>query len=199
MQSSRTFSVTLKNSNIKTDNSADKITEFLGFRCHDPIKGDLVYVGTIHKMVKKIKLFSLSTSIFAIALQPMILQKVLGTLSITTVLTLMMNIFLFSTPIFLHLITKRYVVNIYHEEKSNTFTATTYSLFLQQKLLKFKPKYVQQPLKPMLFSNLLVNNTTPLFIDPSLFLSKKAYITLMKYDEPLDWQFEEKIKDKINE
>ena len=161
------------------------------------MKGDLVYVGTLYKMVRRIKVFSLTTSMFALALQPIILQKLIGSLSLATVLTLMMNIMIFSTPIILHLITKRYVVNIYHNEPDNIFTATTYTLFLRENHLQFKPQEVTPSTKPLLFSNLLISNKTPLFIDPSLFLSRKAYITLMKLDEPLEWEINAEKKEEV--
>lgn len=133
---------------------------------------------------------------FALALQPLILKKIVGSLSLATALTFMMNVLIFSTPIILHLITKRYVVNIYHHQPTNTFTATSYSLFLREKELKFKPTDVTPPLKPMLFSNLIINNKTSLFIDPSLFLNRDAFIALMKYDDPLDWEMEGEEKEE---
>lgn len=166
------------------------------FESKHPVKGDLVYVGTMYSSVKKIKLFSLSTSVVAVALQPVFLKELLGNAtSATLTLALGMNACVFMTPLFLHMITKRYVTDMYYKDDDGTFTATTYSFFLRKKEHKFTAKDVTLPKKSSLFSSITIKGKTPLFLDPSLFRSKDAYVKMMRYDEPLDWEINQKEKE----
>ena len=84
---------------------------------------------------------------------------------------------------------------MYYNDDDNTFTASTYSFFLRSKEHKFTAEDVTMPRSGSLFTSILINGKTPLFLDPALFLSKHAYIKLMKYDEPLDWEIDQNEKE----
>ena len=162
-----------------------------------PKKGTLVYIGTMKRMVRFVKLFSLSTSAVGISLQPAIYQNVLSMhWALAMVVGGTASFFIFITPLLLNLVTKRYVTSIYLEPKTGTFTATTYTFFLSEREHSFTPEQVEVPRVPGLFTSIRVNGKVPLFIDPDLFLSREAFIRMMKYDEPLDWEIPEKKPEK---
>lgn len=159
---------------------------------HDSRKGDLVYVGTLARMVRFIKFFSLSTSAVGISLQPFIYDQVSNLhWALATMVGGVAGFFIFVTPVLLHFVTKRYVTMMYLKRDSGVFTATTYSLLLREKEHSFTADDVKIPTVPGLFTSARVKDNVPLFIDPNLFIDKQAYIQMMKYDEPLDWEIHE--------
>jgi len=165
----------------------------MGWETKDPVKGELVYVGTMARLVRFVKLFSITTSLMGIAVQPLIYNQV-ADLHWALALSLggVTSFFIFITPLLLHIVTKRYVTHIYWHSDVDRFNAVTYSFLLRQLDHKFTSKEVISPSRPGLFTTVLVNGgKTPLFIDPSLFINKKAFVHLMKYNEPLDWEIPE--------
>ena len=163
----------------------------------DPVKGDLVYIGTITKMIRIVKGFSLSTSAIGLGMQPLILKQALAVKPILGVLgVLVSNFFIFITPVLLHFLTKRYVTKIYLKRDEGIFTATTYSFFLQEKEHKFKASDVTVPKIPGMLTSLKIHGKTPLFISSDLFIDKSAFVQMMKYDEPLDWEITDKKQNK---
>jgi transmembrane protein 70 len=153
-------------------------------------KGDLVYIGTMARLVRFVKIFSISTSLMGISVQPLIYNQVAD---LHWALALMVgsvaSFFVFVTPVLLHIITKRYVTRMYWDSETNKFSATTYSLFLRELEHNFIAEQVVVPSTPGIFTTILVNGgKTPLFLDPSLFVDKRALIHLLRYNEPLDWE-----------
>jgi len=156
----------------------------------DPAKGELVYVGTMARLVRFVKLFSLSTSLMGVAVQPLIYNQVADLhWALALCLGSVTSFFIFITPLLLHIVTKRYVTHIYWQSDADKFNAITYSFLLRRLEHKFTSEEVVVPSRPGLFTTVLVNKgKTPLFIDPSLFINKRAFVHLMRYNEPLDWE-----------
>lgn len=147
--------------------------------------GNLVYEGKITKQVKLVKGFSISTSALGLALQPLVIQSLNELpLLLKFVMGSGIGFFVLATPLLLHVITKRYVTHMYYDASKDIFTATTLSIFLKEKELKFKPDDVKVPEISGLFSHITAKGK-PLFIDISGVLDKFAYKRLLKYDQPV--------------
>lgn len=147
-----------------------------------------MYVGPLSFLVKGVKAFSVSTSILALGLQPYLLLHTQGHATGTLLaLGTVMGFFIFCTPLLIHFITKKYVTDIYYKAETGVFTATTYNFFVQRKRLTFTPEDVSVPVVPGMFTTIHVKGR-PLFLEQSLFRSKQAYIKMMGYDKPLNWE-----------
>ena len=159
-----------------------------GLPKHHPEKGDLIYVGKLSTMVRYIKAFSVSTSVVGIGVQPFIFN---AANQFPTILKVamggFMSFFIFLSPLLLHLITKRYVINMYYNRKTDRFTLSTYTFFVYRKDTTFTNADVEVLNVPAMFTNLKVNNV-PLLVDPASFTDRQAYIRLMSYDKPMDWE-----------
>ena len=155
---------------------------------HHPDKGDLIYVGTLTTMVRYIKAFSVSTSIIGVSIQPfifnaateypMVLKIAIGTF---------MSFFIFLSPLLLHFIAKRYVTNMYYDKTTSDFTLSTLTFLVTNKETRFSSGDVEVLNVPAMFTNLKVKGV-PLLIDPASFTDRAAYIRLMSYDKPMDWE-----------
>lgn len=169
---------------------------------HHPQKGDLVYVGTLARMVRLVKLFSLSTSVVGIALQPFLYKQVSDLhWALAAMVGGVAGFFVFVTPVLLHVVTKRYVTQMYLDRNSGVFTATTYTLLLRERDHVFTAADVAVPTVPGIFTTVKIRDKVPLFIDPNLFLDRDAFVLMMKYDEPLDWEItpSQEVKDRAQE
>ena len=157
----------------------------------------LIYVGTLARMVRFVKLFSLSTSLVGLSLQPTLYQHAsqLPAFAAAAVGGVV-GFFILVTPVLLHLVTKRYVIRMTLDDKTGQFTAFTYTLLLRERKTSFSANAVSTPNVPGLFTTIRINGKLPLFIDPDLFIDKTAFLKLMKYDEPLEWEI--KTEDKTD-
>lgn len=155
---------------------------------HHPDKGDLIYVGKLTTMVRYIKAFSVSTSVIGIGVQPVIFN---ATNELPTILKIamggFMSFFIFLSPLLLHLIAKRYVTSMYYNRSTGKFTLSTYTFFVYLKDTVFTTADVEVLNVPAMFTNLRVKDV-PLLVDPSSFIDREAYIRLMSYDKPMDWE-----------
>lgn len=170
----------------------------MGLPQNDPIKGELVYLGPLASLVKGVKMFSISTSVIGLSLQPYLLlhagdHNVVATVAVGGVI----GFFIFATPLLIHWITKKYVTDLYFNKESGQYTAATITFFLRRKELAFKSSEVVVPDIPGMFTFLIAKGK-PLFMDPQMFLSREAYIRLMGYDKPLEWELP-KQEDKKSE
>lgn len=148
-------------------------------------------------MVRFVKMFSLSTSIMGLLMQPYILMHA-GELPLwlKAILTGSVSFFVFATPLLIHFFTSRYVLHLYYDPPTKVFTATTYSLFVRPKDMKFTAADVEFPEIHGILSTVNVKKR-PLFMDPSQFLDRQAYIKMMRYDQPMDWDSD--IKQDMND
>lgn len=99
---------------------------------YDEDGSEIIYVGKFKSRIIRVKLFSLTTSVMGVAAQPILLEKgmEMGGKGLAAFLCSLAGIFTFVTPVLLHFVTKKYVINITHDQKIDEYTATTVSFFL---------------------------------------------------------------------
>lgn len=94
------------------------------------------------------------------------------------------------TPVLLHLVTKGYVIRLYHEATTDTYRAVTYSVFLSEASTVFHQGDVKVPGSAHLFTTFYAK-TKSLLVNPGLFPNPKDYDHLMGYDKPFTFDTEE--------
>ncbi|XP_041805524.1 transmembrane protein 70, mitochondrial [Chelmon rostratus] len=147
---------------------------------------NLIYTGSLGSAVRGVKLFSYSTSGASLFLMPQILLKTgLGVQSFALQAAFcgVIGFFTFLTPILLHLITKGYVIRLYHHPDSDTYTAVTYSVFLTEKKTVFHQRQVRVPPVSKMFTTFYADHMG-LLVNPDLFTIPQDYNHLMGYDKP---------------
>ncbi|KAK7504544.1 hypothetical protein BaRGS_00004030 [Batillaria attramentaria] len=154
----------------------------------DSSKGELVYKGGLSGMIKGVKIFSLSTSALGLCLQPYLyLSSEELPLALKFVMGGIVNFFIFINPFIIHYIAKKYVTDIHWNRETGVFTASKLSFFLRRKEIQFTAADVTVPDIPGMFTVLEVKGT-PLFLVPQDYLVRDAYVHLMGYDKPLEWE-----------
>lgn len=92
----------------------------------------LIYQGNMATFIKSLKLFSLSTSAVGMLGWPLVYfsESFQADASTSSVVMLAgIAAYSLSTPLIMHMLTKRYVTHLEYEEGSDTYSATVYSLF----------------------------------------------------------------------
>lgn len=111
---------------------------------HTPIKEqkqqELIYYGTLTPKIRAVKVFSLTTSIVGLLVQPMLIEQgsKLGGTPMVIFLCGFAGFFTFVTPLFLHFITKKYVSEIHYNAAQQQYTATTISFLLMKNEVRSK-------------------------------------------------------------
>ncbi|XP_074544993.1 transmembrane protein 70, mitochondrial [Halichoeres trimaculatus] len=155
--------------------------------------GRLVYTGNLGRAVRGVKLFSYSSSGASLLLMPHILLKTgLGVKSFALQAAFcgVIGFFTFLTPVLLHLVTRGYVVRLYHQPDTDTYTAITYSIFLTEKKSIFHQKQVRVPNVSKMFTTLYAGDQG-LLVNPDLFPIPQDYNHLMGYDKPFSFHPED--------
>lgn len=96
--------------------------------------GVTIYTGKFTRQIIRVKLFSLTTSAMGLLAQPVLWQKgleVSGT-GLSVLICSVAGLFIFVTPVLLHLVTKKYVIDIKYNKKTDEYTCMTVSFFLFQ-------------------------------------------------------------------
>ncbi|XP_022711067.1 transmembrane protein 70 homolog, mitochondrial-like isoform X1 [Varroa jacobsoni] len=151
-----------------------------------------VYTGSLNTQVKSVKAFSLTSSVIALALQPLMFEKLVLNQPVLTGVFLGTGClgFILGTPLLLHYVTKRYVIELRFSAQSRIFEADTYSLLLRRQTLRFTAADVNVPSVPGPITSIVALGK-PLLIDFNLFTDADAYEHLLGYDKPLNLQFNE--------
>lgn len=99
-----------------------------------PESSELIYEGKFGSRIKRVKLFSLTTSAMGLAAQPVLFQKgmEMSGYGLGSALCGIAAVFTFITPVLLHLVTKKYVIELRYDPKTDEYVATTISLFLMR-------------------------------------------------------------------
>jgi len=153
--------------------------------------GTLVYSGPVNKRVRFIKTFSVSTSVLAIMLQPYFLNEYIsGTdahaASLTAYLTLLAATgVMFITPVLLHYLTKRYVLEIYRNGATGEYRAILMNLIAKEYSLKFNQGDVVMPENPGPFYTMLARNKQ-LFVVPDGFIDRNTWISFFGETSPVN-------------
>ncbi|XP_075229036.1 transmembrane protein 70 homolog, mitochondrial [Lycorma delicatula] len=150
-----------------------------------------VYRGSICNYVYRVKAFSLMTSVFSLATQPFILNRALESEEVNIAIIVgsctFVGFFTFVTPLLLHLITKKYILRLHYCPKTNSYTATTYSFFLNNKHDNFKADEINIPELPGMLTTFEAKGK-PYFVDKNCFLDINHYKKIMGFDKPLDFK-----------
>lgn len=96
--------------------------------------GETIYTGKFTRQIIRVKMFSLTTSAMGLVAQPVLWQKgleVSGT-GLSVVVCSVAGLFIFVTPVLLHLVTKKYLIDIKYNKKTDEYTCMTVSFFLFQ-------------------------------------------------------------------
>ncbi|XP_029175110.1 transmembrane protein 70 homolog, mitochondrial [Nylanderia fulva] len=151
-----------------------------------------IYHGTLTRQVRALKLFSLLTSTGGLLAQPFLYLKAVESGNTGVVLGMFAFGFLaVTTPLLIHLITKKYVTHLYYNAKEDKYIANTYNLFVQIKELTFTPDDVVVPDITGMFTNCVIKGT-PLFLEQEFFHDSVHYIRIMGYDKPIDFKLSNK-------
>ena len=100
---------------------------------------EVIYVGPLAKNIRRIKILSLGTSFFGIAVQPLVYFKAVSAGQVNTFtlpLFALIGAFAIATPLLLNIITKRYILQIDYDSKSDKYIAHLYNLILLRKKVK---------------------------------------------------------------
>ncbi|KAM7378709.1 hypothetical protein PAMP_004314 [Pampus punctatissimus] len=152
-------------------------------------EGNLIYTGSLGTAVRGVKMFSYSTSGASLFLMPHILLNTeLGVQSLAVQIAFcsFIGFFTFLTPVLLHLITKGYVIRLYHNPDTDTYTAITYSVFLTEKRSIFHQSQVRIPAVSKMFTTFYADKAR-LLVNPDLFPTPQDYNHLMGYDKPFSF------------
>lgn len=150
-----------------------------------------IYHGILTTQIRMVKLFSLSTSCLGLLMQPVLLQKFVGThvgLAIAT--GSFIGFFTFVTPLLIHWITKKYVTRLEYDPERDIYSATILTFFLREKKIDFSLEDVEVPSVPGMFTTFHVKKH-PLFVEPRMFEDVEHYGRLMGYDKPIDFSIDD--------
>ncbi|XP_072921225.1 transmembrane protein 70, mitochondrial [Hemitrygon akajei] len=156
-------------------------------------EGRLIYTGNLAKAVFGVKFFSYSTSIFSCCMMPyVILHSGLGIQSpaLQAAFCGIIGLFTFLNPVVLHLLTRGYVIHLYHNAETDNYTAVTYNALLQQKKTIFHQKDVEVPGVSKMFTTFYANKKSML-VNPVLFWYPNDYNHLMGYDRPFSFDLDD--------
>ncbi|XP_028659285.2 transmembrane protein 70, mitochondrial [Erpetoichthys calabaricus] len=162
----------------------------------------LIYKGNLAKAIIRVKFFSYSSSMFSICVAPYLFLKTgigVDSLALQVVFCGIIGFFTFMTPVLLHMITKGYVVRLYHNPRTDIYTAVTYSALLSEKKTAFHQKDVQVPDVSKMFTSFYAKKKSML-VNPMLFEVPSDYNHLMGFDKPFLFDLEElQFQDKRKE
>lgn len=159
-----------------------------------PSDGDrLIYSGDLAKSVLGVKFFSYSCSMFSVCVMPYVLTKTgLGVQSLALQVAFcgVIGFFTFITPVLLHFVTKGYVVRLYHNEETDTYTAITYTALLSEKKTVFHQSDVKVPDISKMFTTFYAKKQSML-VNPDTFSLPHDYNHLMGYDRPFTFDVDD--------
>ncbi|MCJ8744729.1 hypothetical protein PDJAM_G00122020 [Pangasius djambal] len=151
--------------------------------------GVLIYTGNLGRAVLGVKFFSYSSSMFSLCMMPLILMKTgigVSSFAMKAAFCGFIGFFTFLTPVLLHLITKGYVVRLYHNRETDVYTAVTYSALLVEKKTVFHQSDVKVPDVSRMFTSFYAKKHSML-VNPMLFDVPHDYNHLMGYDQPFSF------------
>ncbi|XP_012214568.1 transmembrane protein 70 homolog, mitochondrial [Linepithema humile] len=154
-----------------------------------PTEKTEIYYGILTKQVRGLKIFSLLTSTGGLLAQPLLYTKAVESGNTGAVLGLFacIGFLAVTTPLLIHMITKKYVTHVYYNAKEDKYIANTYNLFVRKKELEFTPDDVVVPDVTGMFTNCIIKGK-PLFLEQSFFDDPSHYIRIMGYDKPIDFK-----------
>lgn len=135
--SSRLISSSSSIATKSRSDDSERTTETLSMQSPPPLTeqhpdGVTIYTGKFTRQIVRVKMFSLTTSAMGLVAQPVLWHKgleVSGT-GLGVLLCSVAGLFTFVTPVLLHLVTKKYVIDIKYNKQTDEYTCMTVSFFL---------------------------------------------------------------------
>ena len=139
--------------------------------------------------LKSAKILSLSSSVLGLGLLPFLAETLSASSMFAKAFVLGTSaFFIFLTPIFSQLLTRRYVSRLYYNYEEEKFTAILFNFFLFEYKLEFTMKDVYVPDIPGMFSTVKIKNKDRnLFIELNQIIDASLTQKIYGYDKPLDW------------
>ncbi|XP_053214303.1 transmembrane protein 70 homolog, mitochondrial-like [Panonychus citri] len=135
---------------------------------NDDESNRLIYEGPLIAKIKSVKLLSLTTSLCGFAGQTYIYNKSLqegANISMVTLVFTSAVVLLFSlTPLLINSITKRYVYQLYFNQREKSFTAYTLNFLNRPVVTHFNQSTLQLAPVASPFTTIMVNKK-PFFLD----------------------------------
>ncbi|XP_031618785.1 transmembrane protein 70 homolog, mitochondrial [Contarinia nasturtii] len=148
-----------------------------------------IYQGKYTRQIIRVKMFSLATSVMGLFAQPVLWHRGVeasGT-GLGLLLCSVVGIFTFVTPLLLHFVTKKYVVDVKYNVKTDEYTCVTVSFFLFRNEITFKVEDIHLPEVETMFTSMKIGpKKVPVFVDAASFNDTHHYARFMGYDKPLD-------------
>lgn len=143
----------------------------------------IIYSGNMTRMIKKLKFFSMSTSLMGIGLQTFIILTASrgGTSSLGVIVAGITTSGVILSPLLVNLVTKRYVTELSFDASTKIFRAKSLSFLNRCKITEFRASDVSIPTVSGFFTSFKVFGQ-PFFVDPEQFEDIKLYEHLMGYD-----------------
>ncbi|XP_055315607.1 transmembrane protein 70 homolog, mitochondrial [Sitodiplosis mosellana] len=148
-----------------------------------------IYQGKYTNQILRVKMFSLTTSAMGLVAQPILWHKGLevGGAGLSVLMCSVAGIFTFVTPLLLHFVTKKYVIDIKYNEKTDEYTCVTISFFLFRNETKFNVKEIHLPEVETMFTSMKIGpKKIPVFVDAASFNDTHHYARFMGYDKPMN-------------
>ena len=149
------------------------------------------------RLIKMIKRLSLSTTFISAGVQPFLYPKLIATGSTFTLgFATVTCAGIFLSPLILNWFTRRYVTQLYYNDKSQQFTAQRLNIINRPVTLSYKASEVQIPESLGVFTTYTVGSKRkPLFIDPNLVLDFDVYKKMLGFDKPIDLRQEHLVEE----
>lgn len=153
-----------------------------GLLLNDPKKGKLVYYGPFGSRVRGLKILSISSSMTCMSLFPFLVMRAEKLPPFFQGLCgLVAGFFIFLQPVIIHWLVYRYVIALYYDRQTKTFTATTMTFIGTKKDMKFTKNDIEKIEVPTLFERVRVKGR-PLYMENDFFLDIDAFRIIMNYD-----------------
>lgn len=151
--------------------------------------GKLVYVGQLTRQLKSAKILSLTSSVFGICLMPFLTETLSDSGLFAKLFVFGTSaFFIFVTPLFSQLLTRRYVSRLYYNYEEKKFKAILFNFFLFEYKLEFALDDIFVPDIPGPFSTVrLKSHNRNLFVDLNQISDLELTQKILGYDKPLDF------------
>ncbi|XP_017881146.1 transmembrane protein 70 homolog, mitochondrial [Ceratina calcarata] len=176
--------------------------KYLSTESNKNVDKELIYTGNINAKVRNLKLFSLVSTVGSMTLQPFLYMNMTDENSATTLAMIfaLANLIAIGSPVLVHALAKRYVLEMYYNPQEKEYIAKVYSFFFKRNEIKFNPDEVSEPQTRFtgIFTSCYAKNY-PLLFDPSLFTNPQHYTIIMGYNKPIVLEVEKlKIPPPVN-
>lgn len=148
-----------------------------------------IYTGKLTNRIYYTKVVSCTTSLLSLIAQPYIWSITLENDNLTSAAIVLgfLNLFMITTPLHLHFMTRRYITDMFYYPKDDIYVAEVYGIFLKKKQIIFRSNEVDVPYLDSMLKTCVIRRHPVLFFEED-FTDSKYYCILMGYNEPIDFE-----------